>query len=150
MKLWMSATSMALAIVAAPVLACGYCDEDKMAAAYDHRVVERASAQRHAVLFLSLEFTRPVTGEVAVSIRRAAERIGGVDRGTVRVAVEAGALSLAYDPRRARAAGILKTLDRDLAQLGVSFSLLRLDGPERLASGAASEAPTPVASARLR
>ena len=150
MKLCSNAISVALAIVAAPALACGYCVEDKVAAAYDHRVVERAFGQRHEVLFLSLEFARPVPGDAAVSIRRAVESIAGVDRGTVRIAVEAGALSLAYDPRRVQAAGILRTLGRDLAQLGVSFALLQLDGPDRLASGSAPAAPTPVSSARLR
>ena len=150
MKPWTRATTVALALVTAPAFACGYCVEDKVAAAYDHAVVERTFAQRHELVFLSLEFTRPVTGDAAVSIRHAAESIVGVDRGTVRVAVEAGALSLAYDPRRAPVAGILKTLDRDLARLGVSFALLRLDRPDRMAPDVAPVAATPVSSARVR
>ena len=140
---------MALTIVAAPALACGYCVEDKVAAAYDHRVVEHAATQRHEVLFLSLEFARPATEATAVAIRSAAESIVGVDRGTVRVAVEAGALSLAFDSRRAQLARIIKSLDRDLAPLGVSFALLRLNGPERSTAGAPAAALTPVSSARL-
>ena len=127
--------TVVLALAAPPVFACGYCVEDKVAAAYDHAVVERAFGQRHEVFFLALEFSRPVTRDTDAAIRRAVENIPGVDRGTVRVAAEAGALSLAFDPGRATASGILKAIDRDLSPLGVGTSLLRLEGPSRIASG---------------
>ena len=142
--------SVALALITAPAFACGYCVEDKVAAAYDHSVVARALGQHHEVLFLSLEFARPVTADAATSIRNSAEGIVGVDRGTVRVAVESGALSLAYDPRRAAVGDILKKLDRDLARLGMSFALLRVDGPDRKPSSAEPAAATPVSTARVR
>ena len=139
-----------MALMAAPAFACGYCAEDKVAAAYDHSVVARALGQRHEVLFLSLEFARPVTADAATSIRDSAEGIVGVDRGTVRVAVESGALSLAYDPRRAAVADILKTLDRDLARFGVSFALLRVDGSDRRPPTAQPWVATPLSTARVR
>lgn len=150
MKLCTSAIGAALTLMTAPTLACGYCIEDKVAAAYDHAVMARALGQRHEVLFLSLEFTRPVSADAAVSIRNTAEGIVGVDRGSVRVAVESGALSLAYDPRRVAVADILKTLDRDLARWGVSFALLRVDGTDGKSSSAESGAARAVSTARVR
>ena len=116
-------------IFAVPAAACGYCVDDKVAAAYDHAVVERALAQGHAMAFLSLELARPATRDTKAAIRHAIERIPGVDRGTVRVALEAGGLSLAFDPKRAPEAGVLKALDRAVMPLGVRTVLLRFGSP---------------------
>jgi hypothetical protein len=119
----------AIALVAISALACGYCVEDKVAAAYDHAVVERAFARQHEVAFLSLELTRPATKDTEVAIRHSIEGIAGVDRGTVRIALEAGALSMAFDPRRVAPGSVLSALDRELAPLGVRTALLRFGNP---------------------
>ena len=42
-------------LLAQAALACGYCVEDKIAAAYDHAVVVRAADRHHQVAFLSIE-----------------------------------------------------------------------------------------------
>ena len=59
-------------------LGCGYCVEDKIAAAYDHAVVVSAMDRRHEVAFLSLEGTTAKSRER--SIVSAVESVAGVDR----------------------------------------------------------------------
>jgi hypothetical protein len=115
--------------LAVPAAACGHCVDDKVAAAYDHAVVERALAQGHEMAFLSLELAQPATRDTEAAIRRAIERIPGVDRGSTRVALEAGGLSLAFDPKRIPAGGVLNALDRAVAPLGARTVLLRFGGP---------------------
>jgi hypothetical protein len=103
---------------------------DKIAAAYDHAVIENASRRQHEAAFLSLELTRPAGKDAESAVRRSVERIAGVDRGTVRIALEAGALSLAFDQRRVAPGSLLGSLDRELAPLGVRVALLRFGNPE--------------------
>jgi copper chaperone CopZ len=117
------------AILAVPATACGHCEDDKVAAAYDHAVVERALVQTHEMAFFSLELAQPATRDTEAAIRRAIERIPGVDRGSVRVALEAGGLSLAFDPKRVSQAGVLSALDRAVTPLGARTALLRFGSP---------------------
>ena len=74
--------------------ACGFCVEDKIAAVYDHAVVSRALAAKHAVVFLHVEGS---------ATRQALERAAGAagaDRGSVRVSPDLRTVSYAFDPRR--------------------------------------------------
>jgi hypothetical protein len=118
-----------LIVMAAPAAGCGYCVEDKVAAAYDHAVVARAQAEGHEVVYLSLEFTQPVNDDTARAIKKAVERVAFVDRGSVRVAIDAGGLSLAFDPKRASAGAMLTSLDRAVAPFGVRTALLQMGNP---------------------
>jgi len=122
----LAALFMALAV---PAAACGHCVDDKVAAAYDHAVVQRARAQGREVAFFSLELAQPATRDTEAVIRRAIERIPGVERGSVRVALEAGGLSLAFDPKRAPEAGVPNALDRAVTPLGARTVLLRFGSP---------------------
>ena len=130
----LAATSLAawLVAMAVPAAACGYCVDDKVAAAYDHAVVERAIAKGHEVVYLSLEFARPVTRDTEAAIRNAIERISGVDRNSVRVAVEGGSLSFAFDPKRAHSGSVLNAVDRAVTPLGARTTLLRFGNPSKL------------------
>ena len=132
MKLAATGLAALLMAVAAPAAACGYCVDDKIAAAYDHAVVTRAIAKGHEVVYLSLEFARPVARDTEAAIRNAIERISGVDRDSVRVALDAGGLSLAFDPKRAPAGSMLEALDRAVAPLGARTALLRFGNPAKL------------------
>jgi hypothetical protein len=129
MKLAAAGVTALFTILAIPAAACGYCLDDKVAAAYDHAVVERALAQGHEMAFLSLEMAQPATRDTGAAIRRVIERIPGVDRGSVRVALEAGGLSLAFDPTRLPAGSVLNALDRAVAPLGARTALLRFGSP---------------------
>ncbi len=115
-----------LAGAAAPAAACGFCIEDRIAAAYDHAVVARAKAQGHEVVYVALDFAQPASAGTEAAIRKAVESMPFVDRGSVRVSRESGSLSLAFDPRRAPAGSMLNALDRAVTPLGASVSLLRI------------------------
>ncbi len=112
-------------LVASPAAACGYCIEDKVAAAYDHAVVAKARGRGHEVVYLSLEFTRPVDRDTAGKITKAIERVAFVDGGSVRVAVDAGSVSLAFDAKRAPPGTMLDAIERAVAPLGARTAVLQ-------------------------
>jgi copper chaperone CopZ len=111
-------------MLAASVLACGYCVEDKIAAAYDHAVVVSAIERRHQIAFLSIEGTTAKNRER--SIASTVESVAGVDRGTVRVSLEGGAVSFAFDPARAPASSIVDSVRKKLAAKGARARLLKV------------------------
>jgi hypothetical protein len=133
-------------ILAVPATACGYCVDDKVAAAYDHVVVERTLAQGHEMAFFSLELAQPATRDTDPAIRRAIERIPGVDRARRRVALEAGGLSLAFDPKRVSQAGVAQRTRSRHHAAGACAALLRFGQPRQdLGFEAARRRPaTPV------
>jgi hypothetical protein len=108
------------AFAALPALACGLCDEDKVAATYDARVVRQANARRHPLLFAALE--GPVSGgpaELENRLRSALGRAPGVDPGTVRVSMDPPAISCAWNPSIASRSGIVAAAARALAGSGI-------------------------------
>ena len=82
-----------------PVLAwsCGVCDEDKVAATYDHAVMSRAAAARQTVVFVAVE-TSVEPRAFARRIASVAPRVNGILRGSVRTAVAPVAFSFVLDP----------------------------------------------------
>ena len=93
------------ALCAAQVFACGVCVEDKMAATYDHEVVQAALTQQKFVVFC--EITGPVQPD---QLRKAAARVAGIDPRTLRASVEPAAVSFVVDPK-------LQTPEAAVAQL---------------------------------
>jgi hypothetical protein len=76
--------------------ACGACDEDKIAATYDHAVIERATARHHQVVFVAID--GPVSAaEISRRIAAAAPKVRGVVPGTLRTSVSPSAFSFALD-----------------------------------------------------
>jgi hypothetical protein len=108
------------------VLACGYCVEDKMAAVYDHAIVVRALDRRHEMAFFAIEGALAENSRLSLEIQNALESTRGVDRGSARVSLPAGALSFAYDPARQKLGPIVRALEKTLAPKGLSPSLLRV------------------------
>jgi len=83
------------ALAVAPARACGICDEDKVAATYDHTVVERAASKGHLVVYCA------VTGPLdAKRVRAAARHVKGLDLASLRTSAEPAALSFALDGSR--------------------------------------------------
>jgi len=119
-----AAAAVAGLLAAQAALGCGYCVEDKIAAAYDHAVVVRAMDRHHQVAFLSVEGTTAKSQERTYA--RAVESTAGVDRGSVRVSVEGGALSFAFDPARHALTSIVEGIRKKLAATGAGVSLLRV------------------------
>lgn len=92
---------------------CGVCDEDKVAATYDHSTVARAATMRHKVVFVAVE--GPVEPTAFMQrVADAAPRIRGVMRGTVRTSKAPVTFSFVLDPTVQSAAGAVDQLYRQL------------------------------------
>ena len=90
MKFWVVPAVLAVPALA---LACGACDEDKVAATYDHAVVQAAAAQKKQMVFCEVQ------GLVTPArMRAAAARVAGIDASSVRVSTDPAAVSFALDP----------------------------------------------------
>jgi hypothetical protein len=86
---------MLLALSAPAAWACGVCIEDKVAATYDHAVVQRAAANGNAMVYCDIH------GPLDEGRwRAAASRMRGVDPASVRVSMQPEAISFALDTAR--------------------------------------------------
>ena len=117
--------ALLLFVPAAAAIACGYCVEDRIAAAYDHSVIVRSLERKHEVAFFAIEGPIAASPAFRREIRDALESIGGIDRGTARVSPDAASLSFAYDPARRKLGPIMGALEKKLAPRGLRISLLR-------------------------
>lgn len=76
-------------------MACGACDEDSVAATYDHGVVENAARAGDLIVYCRLEgrFDRQ-------RVISAAQRVPGIRKDSIRASAAPAALSFAVDPKR--------------------------------------------------
>jgi len=102
-------------------LACGYCVEDRIAAVYDHAAVTQAAAQKHAVVYFAID---GAIRDPASSLKAIIERTKGVEKGSARVSVEAGALAVSFDPRRTPLPKLQQALEQKLKSRGLQLLLL--------------------------
>lgn len=118
-----------LATATAAAWACGTCVEDRMAATYDHAVIQRAAAAGQRVVFCA------VLGPMdAPKLKSAALRVRGVEPATVRVASEPAALSFALDARRSADAAV-RALQGSVPS-GTRLEIIRVvQPPHRVAAG---------------
>jgi len=122
----MRAFALLLSLSMGKALACGYCVEDKIASTYDHASVTRAVGIGHHVVFFHLDGPVPQQDAARRALVAAAEAVPGVDRGSVRVALDTFTLSLAFDPRRTSLAALQGALDARLASRKLSAFPLRV------------------------
>ncbi|HWI81312.1 hypothetical protein [Ramlibacter sp.] len=121
-----------LALAAPAAWGCGVCVEDKVAATYDHAVLQRAAANGQLVMFCG------VTGRAdAARLRQAAASVRGLDRASVRVSAQPAALSFALDPRRQSPRHAVAALQRALPP-GTQVELIKLAGADGLQTAAAA------------
>jgi len=111
------------AIVPSASQACGACVEDKIAATYDHRVIERASASGSVMVFCAI--TGPFDAQ---RLKEAVRRVRGVQPQSVRVSAQLAAVSFAVDPRVRAPHAVVEAAQRHLAS-GTRVSIVRLQGP---------------------
>lgn len=116
---------LAIVLAATPLasLACGVCIEDKVAVTYDHAVVSRAAERHQLVVFAAIE-GRGDPAAQAESAKRAAGRVRGIDRASVRAAASPQALSFALDPKATDPASALAAIEQGAH--GLSLTLLRV------------------------
>jgi hypothetical protein len=115
-----------LALQVSGALACGYCVEDRVAAAYDHALIVRALERKHGVAFLAIEGPLAASVELQSAITGMIEATRGVDRGTARVSLASASLSFAYDPARPGLGPIMRALENKLVAKGLRLSMLRV------------------------
>lgn len=122
-----------LALHAPGALACGYCVEDKIASTYDHAVVTQALAKKHQVAYFHIDGSVVPGDATKHAIEAIVQSTAGVDRGSVRVAVDTLTVSFAFDPVRAPLATLQTTLDRKLRANNLALMPLRvIDSPAEL------------------
>lgn len=117
--------AVALSGLAGGARACGACAEDKVAAVYDHAVVEGAARRAHGVAFLAIEGPVPMDARLGRDVRAAIGSVAGIDRPRIRVSLEFAACSAAFDPARASVEAIVAEVNRRLAGRGPVVSPLR-------------------------
>ena len=110
-----AAFTVALAATPLAAIACGVCLEDKVAATYDHALVQRAIVQHRVVVFA--EPRTPVDGARLKAFAAAAARAPGVDAATVRTSAAPPSVSFVLDPKRASPLGTLASLQLDLLKV---------------------------------
>ena len=96
-------------------MACGVCLEDKVAATYDHALVERALAQQRVVVFA--EPRAAVDERRLKAFAAAARRAPGVDAATVKTSAAPASVSFVLDPKRADAKKTVASLRLDLLKV---------------------------------
>jgi hypothetical protein len=100
--------------------ACGACDEDKVAATYDHAAVSRAAAAGDIVVFCR------INGRFdGARLLSATRRIPGVRQASVRVSTEFRALSFAVDAKQRTTWRTVEAVQRSLGP-NASLTVLRL------------------------
>lgn len=115
----------------ATVGACGACDEDKVAATYDHAVVEAAIAKGELIVFVAVD--GPVSIEaLPARIAAAARTVRGVRKGTVRIATSPPAFSFALDARE-KPEVALTSFRQSFTDRNARLSLLRVMRDGKLA-----------------
>jgi hypothetical protein len=120
-----AAMAIGLAFAAPCAYACGFCVEDRVAAVYDHAVVEAATARHRAVAFFAVEGDLKPGAASQRALVAALEAGGGI-RGSARVAVENAACSIAYDPARVSLADLTTRAGRVLGAKGLALAPLRV------------------------
>jgi hypothetical protein len=102
-------------------LACGYCVEDKIAAVYDHAAVTQARAQKQTVVYFAID---GAIGDARPQLEKIIYSTPGVQKGSARVSVEAGALAVTFDPRRTPLPMLQRALEQKLKSRGLELLLL--------------------------
>lgn len=106
-------------------LACGYCVEDRIAAVYDHALSQRAAASGHRLAYFAWDGPTERSEAARLKIMAAVAATAGVDKGSVRVAMEPAAIAVAFDPRRTSADAVGAALQKKLGSLKLGITPLQ-------------------------
>jgi len=115
----------ALLVAAQAARACGACIEDKIAATYDHGVVQQAAARGRVVVFCAID--GPFD---ARRIKASVANVRGVDAASLRSSAQPGALSFAIDPARQTPQRAVDALQRSVPA-GTRLVVVKLVAPGR-------------------
>lgn len=103
-----------LLITTSSAIACGHCIEDKVAAVYDYTLVSKAVNDKHTVAFFGIEGPLVVNEASKQAIQALIKSIKGIDNNTVRISLETGSFSVAFNPNNLPYANLLDGLGKKL------------------------------------
>jgi len=115
-KKWMALLSLLLPMLA---MACGHCEEDLVAAVYDHGLVLRSQGLKQRIMYMAWD--GPVARDAATAQRVSQMAAGakGVTPGSVRVSAQPAALSVAFDPSKTNRPQMEVNLQKMLGKMNV-------------------------------
>ena len=88
---------MGLLLILNQAMACGYCVEDKIAAIYDHAVVQQAKLHQLQVLFFEINGADAESlDKYATPLKIALSKLPDLDSTTIRMSTQPPAISFAY------------------------------------------------------
>jgi hypothetical protein len=122
----LAAGALLLALHGSAALACGHCDEDKIAAVYDHAAVTQALARQQAVAYFGIAGNLVATVESGKAIEALVLSVNGVLKNSVKVSVDSAALSFAFDPKKENVAALQKAVAKQLAGRKLALQLLKV------------------------
>ena len=116
----------ALLMLAGEAWACGVCVDDKIAAVYDHAVLQRAFAAKQTVAFFALDGKLVDDARTRKAIAAYARATPGVDPASVRVSTTLASLGLVFDGRRTSLPKVQESIERRLSALGLTLLVLQV------------------------
>lgn len=123
------AVALALLAVVEPAQACGHCVEDRIAAVYDHALVQNTVASGHQIAYFAWEGVLAGGESSRLELLVQVQAVPGVDKGGVRVSMEPAAIAVAFDPRRSNATSLGAALQARLRRLKLSVVPLQAAQP---------------------
>ena len=118
---WIVIAAALAAIAPGTGLACGACDEDKIAATYDHALIDAAIARHRQVVFVAINGPVDVQ-RIGPRLAAAAAKVRGVQAGSLRTSLAPPAFSFVLDATQtpqAAAAGFRNSVGDSTTQLTV-------------------------------
>jgi hypothetical protein len=121
-----AALALLLMLGSAASFGCGYCVEDRIAAVYDHALMQRSLASGHPVLFFAWDGPLMRNEISRQKIMAIAVAVAGVDKDSTRVSVEPAAVAIAFDPQQSNATAVEAALQKKLQSLKISVVRLHV------------------------
>ena len=115
--------ALLLVAMVANASACGACDEDKIAATYDHATSQAAAASRKSVVYCAVSGTHDFK-----RVKQAARHVRGIQRDSVRVSAEPAALSFVVDPAVRSPSAAAMAVQASLGP-NAKIAIVRVTGP---------------------
>ena len=121
---WVAIAAALAATAPAPGLACGACDEDKVAATYDHAVIDAAIARHRQVVFVAID--GPVDPQrIGTRLAAAAAKVSGIQPGTLRTSLAPPAFSFVLDATQTPQAAVAR-LRRSVGDATARLTVVRI------------------------
>ena len=111
--------ALVIAVLSISAWACGHCEEDLVAAVYDHALQMRTRQLKQNIMYMAWD--GPVARDDATARRllQEASRATGVTPGSVRVSIQPAALSVAFNPAKNNRTQIEASLQTRLTKMHV-------------------------------